>query len=281
MMTALLGSVLLLAGLAPARAAVVEDFTGFANGTVDTNKNGVLDIEDDGGKTNGWSSRQFAAYVLLKVPGMDKPVLSAPKASGPRSWHAMGKAHGQDVAKATKVELSYRLAMRNQYSTANVWLSDGNQNGYGVSVSRHNYNQASIIKLRDCAIPWPSQMTGVSEWSNPAGEHSELLKDTISVGLQDDDFITFHLCLEQAAPGKPVKLTLWYTGSTKEFPDTSYEKPAQQLMDDGSGKVFNADGKFGPVFDLAALTFVALTAETPDMADAEIRFGTLEVTASK
>ncbi|HEY3377700.1 MAG TPA: hypothetical protein VGL77_09430, partial [Armatimonadota bacterium] len=226
--TALLCGALLVLGLGwgqtPGHAAVVEDWTTLANGTTDSNKNGYLDLGDDGAKTDDWLCRQISAYQLETLPGAKEPVLTLKPASGPPTWHAAGKAHKQTLTGVTTIDLTIPIAGRTAYVSGEVWLSDDLQNGYGFIYSRGNYNAASIFKLRGCTVGFDANAT--SDWTAQYGERP---KDLISIGLQNNDFITMHLRLEQVGAGKPVTATLWYTGSTKEFPDTSYEKPAQQL----------------------------------------------------
>lgn len=261
----------------PVAAGVVEDFTGLANGTVDSDKDGVLTLDDEGAKRGDWTGRQFSPYEVVPWGEKKTPVLRMRPDSGPFDWHAIGKRHQQDLTKATAVEFVTRIAATNVFSTCRVWLGEASENGYGLEYSRGNYNQAGIVKLRGNERKFADNDLGPTcSWTV---EHNGP-GDKVSVGLQQNDFITFHLRVEQEAPGKPVKLTLWYTGSSKEFPDTSYEQPAQQLLDDGSGKVFFADkDSFGPVFDLKALTYIGISCQQPKGDDAVLCIGALEVTS--
>ena len=138
------------------------------------------------------------------------------------------------------------------------------QNGYGIftNIIYPGINQATIVKFRGSTVPFaPSPGSPIANWVVPLGEHYD---QTVKVGgLFATDFIgfiEFHLRLQQAAPGMPVTLTLWFTGSN--VADTSFTTPVQQLVDDGSGSVFNnGAGGFGPVIDLNNLTYLAFTGQ--------------------
>ena len=233
---------------------VFEDFEAWPLGTV---PNGFPTV------INGWSIRNGNAYSIANLGSpQNKSVVLAP--NGPSTWHTAGKPHQVSVTNGA-IEISGQIALNARDNpVGQIWLSDALQNGYGIftNIIYPGENHASIVKFRGSTVSFaPSPGSPTANWVVPLGEH---YKQTVKVGgiFATDfiGFIEFHLRLQQAAPGMPVTLTLWFTGSN--VANTSFASPVQQLVDDGSGSVFNnGAGGFGPVIDLTKLTYLAFTGQ--------------------
>lgn len=209
---------------------------------------------------NGWIMRAPGSYSINNVGGAQGQVLASTVSAGGNINQTAGKLHGVDLT-GEVVDLSGQVALSGAFTAlAQLWLSDSNQNGYGIYFNRNNYNQASIIKFENSTIAFGGQ----AQWAVQQGEHSGT---TVTVGGQNDGFIDYHLRLQQSAPGAAMTLTLWFTNSN--VPDTSFASPAMQLVDDGTGSVFFNNGTnaitgqpcptFTAPFNLASLQYVALT----------------------
>lgn len=237
-----------------------EDFSNWENGRVDSNKNQILDVLDDGSSTNGWVGN--VSYTIQNWA--DGRVLAVGGGrSRPLAWNQIGKAHELKLAGEKAVELTMRVANQRERgaSFVSVWLSDEFRNGYGMSYGgiypMKNRVGVRIFKLRDNVVPFndTKQPKFSSEAGEPQPEQMKSLSDMVSTG----QFIDLHLRIEQASPDASVTLTLWNTGS-QEVADTSYEEPLLRMEDDGKGSVFHgADGSYGPVFNLDALAYIGLS----------------------
>lgn len=249
----------LLAGTAHA-GNLFEDFSKWENGRVDSNKNQILDVLDDGSSMNGWAGN--VPYTVQDWPEGKVLAVGGGRAR-PLAWNQIGKPHELKLAGERAVELTMRVANQRERgaSFVSLWLCDEFRNGYGMSYGgiypMKNRVGVRIFKLRDNVLPFSEtkQPKFSTEAGEPQPEQMKSLPDLVSAG----QFIDFHLRIEQAAPDAPVTLTLWNTGS-QEVADTSYEEPLLRQEDDGKGSVFHgADGSYGPVFNLDALAYVGLS----------------------
>lgn len=182
-----------------------------------------------------------------------------------------GKAHGLDISNNTAIEISFRLAASGNtggsFTQGFVWLSDANQNGYGINTVRFNYNQACIFKVSGGTTPFGNTTTATVQQDNP------VLGTTVKVGIQNNDWIEYHLRLEQASPGEPIKLIMWQTGSN--VADTSYLYAAQTKFDNGNGTASFT----GPLINIRNLTYVGFTA-VPESSSYYVKIDDIEVDSS-
>ena len=235
-------------------ATVFEDFEAWPLGTVPSGFPTVI---------NGWSIRGGSDYSIANMGSPQNQVIVL-SPGGPNTWHTAGKPHQVSVTNGA-IEISGQIALNARSNPAGqIWLSDSLQNGYGIftNIVGDGDNKASIVKFRDSTVPFaPSPGSPTANWAVALGEHYDQ-PVKVGGGFASDfiGFIEFHLRLEQSAPGMPVTLTLWFTGSN--LADTSYANPAQRLVDDGGGTVFNnGAGGYGPVLDLTNLTYLAFTGQ--------------------
>lgn len=237
-----------------------EDFSKWENGRVDSNKNQILDVLDDGSSMNGWTGN--VPYTIQDWPEGKVLAVGGGRAR-PLAWNQIGKPHELRLAGEKAVELTMRVANQRERgaSFVSVWLSDEFRNGYGMSYGgiypMKNRVGVRIFKLRDNVVPFSDtkQPKFSSEAGEPQPEQMKSLSDLVSTG----QFIDLHLRIEQASPDAPVTLTLWNTGS-QEVADTSYEEPLLKMQDDGKGSIFHgADGSYGPVFNLDELAYIGFS----------------------
>jgi hypothetical protein len=228
-----------ISGLAVAAPTYYEGFeTGWANGV-----SGNL---SDG--TYPWTIRTPGNWSIQDDGAPQNNVLQFNGAMNNEVWWTGGGQHGVTIpptyGKAV-IDLHVRVKQDPTAVTRDnawVWLSDSNQNGYGVNIYKagNGNNYAGIRKLRNSTTAFG----GVPGWSqsSPMG-YSQ-------VGTDDDDFIHYHIRLSQTGSG-PLTVWLWQTESN--MADTSFMNPLQVWTDDGVS--------YGSIIDLTSLTWVGVTAD--------------------
>lgn len=234
----------------------LDDFEDrWANGTDDgdTSPHDIDDLGDPGASANGWTFRSIDNWQTNALGAPHGTVLELSRyGTGQSSWHTGGRQHGVPLSGATKLHLSFDLAVGQRHDAAMVWLSDATQNGYGIVVANAgtfgNPLQVRLTKLRGNTENFGA---GTVSWTDGQWG-ADVVGASVDYGaVAHDDFTSFHLLLAQSAPGGNVTLTLWYTDAPNG--DTSLASPAQSYTDTGAA--------FGTVIDLSDLTYAAVTAQ--------------------
>ncbi|MEX2672122.1 MAG: hypothetical protein WD294_08450 [Phycisphaeraceae bacterium] len=195
-MTLLAVAALTVGSTAPANAAFTEDFSSWEN-------NGDGNLDGGGAELNGWALNGAHRYHVRTLD--DRPdVLDNHAASSDETGKSGGKAHGQDLTGATQIDLSFTMQIHFVDSVGQIWASDGNQNGYGLSIlggdeSTNATNTLSIIKLSG-----GTQAFGGNRDATQQGSASVDYVPEVSTDFED-----LHLRIEQAAAGDAVTLTAW------------------------------------------------------------------------
>lgn len=222
-----------------------ETFATYANGT-----NGNL--AGTGANVNGWSWRQDGLSVWNVAPGGADQLLKT-STSYPAGWQIGGKSHNLDLSSAKEATLKIRVAATGLYTNIWIWLSDPLKNGYGIDYMRFNLNQAGIFKDIGRWEPFGHYLE-YYDWYALEGNCDPTNPSTCAtVAEQYTNYMWLYLKLEQSAPGQPLKMTLWHTGSNTA--DSSYENPDMVKWDGGPNDAFQYD-----TIDLKELTWVGVTA---------------------
>lgn len=255
---------ILLAVLGPSLAPLCasqqfeENFSQMTSGPADTNNNSHRDLADDGAEVGEWTARGQEVWTV-EVPENQtekRLILRGWNAS----WHPLGRPHGVQVGSRRALELSMTVSVTKQRTQNWAWLSDELQNGYGLSYGGKE-NSIRLIKLVENKTPFGPHRDR-SMWVQEQGQ-LEMPDIPLPEQLPEDSPLTFHLRIEQAKSGEPVKLTVWHS-SPEGGTETTYESPLLQVTDDGTGsqvslKVTGAT----PVIDLDTLTWIGISGTRP------------------
>jgi hypothetical protein len=247
------GTLLCLSQAASAVTSFTENFeTGWTN-----NVDGNLGT---GASTGGWTLRDAPRYSLQTSPSPQDAVLQFNGGAHNQSWWWAGTQHG--VTPQTNAQGNTELLISGEIRQAPtndardlawLWLANSVGDGYGVFVTRggsSSNNVATVFKSYGGTNP----LSGTPTLNMGSANNNGFFPVSSSVvGITNNDFINFHVSLEQAAAGAPVTMNLWSTGSNTN--NTSYETPLMTWVDDGT--LTGAGG----ALDLTNLTWVLLTAE--------------------
>ena len=219
----LVGGLLVIA--APVYAAFVEDWSTLSNGTGNR-----LSSED--ASLAGWTFNGAKLDCYTESAGMLRSV----SGKGTVADRTAGKLHGQNVAAATSVDLSFELKMTkggavdSEIGMVDIWLSGEFQNGYGLRMTRSfSENNAQAVAFFGSNAPFGSKRSG-----------GVLTSDTATYSTAGlDSFYTVNLRIEQDRAGASVMMTVWTN-------EGSYDSPLLTWTDDSEE------------VDLSQLTYVAL-----------------------
>ena len=215
----------LLAGvlMTPAYASFIEDWSTLSNGT--GTKLSAVDANLAGWTFNSAKLGDYAASsgALKGVGG-----------GGSITDKTAGKLHGESVGSATSIDLSFDLRTLNPVNDtkdgqAEVWISDANQNGYGLQINRtYTENTLRLIQRKGGTTSYGSSRTGgyvTGGW--PAA---------VAYGTVLDDYQTLHLRIDQASgKGTTMTLTAWTDAESFASPlstwDLTYTKVFTEISD--------------------------------------------------
>jgi len=235
-----------------------ENFSTMVSGPTDTNKNSHRDLADDGAEKGEWVARGIEVWSV-EVPE-NQSELRLVLYGGNASWHPMGRLHGVALSGRRALELSMTVSVSKQRIQNWAWLSDELQNGYGISYGGKE-NSVRLIKLTENGTPFGPHRDR-SMWVQSFGQ-LEMPDIPLPEQLPEDSPLTFHLRVEQAQSGGPVKLTIWHS-SPEGGTETTYESPLLQVIDDGTGaEVALKEAGATPVIDLDSLTWIGISGTRP------------------
>jgi len=247
----------------PNTVTQIDDFeTGWVN-----DSNGTI-----GGpfaQTNGWTIHNAHMFTITQN-GEENDYLFQQPPANVSSEHTAGKAHGVSLDGVEWAEVSFKMGQQGWPTRGFVWLSDENQNGYGVQVYRLNYNKAGIVKFAGNSTPFGQAAAWLKKNNDPCEPPFGLdYDDTVTSSLHNIDFMTFHLRLEQPLVEnemglRPVSMKMWYEGSN--ILDTTNTEPAMVKIDDGYGGQFP---EAPTVIDISDLTYIGFTSAGHDVEDSD------------
>ena len=182
---------------------LLEDFeTGWANGTTDSNANGVLDLGDTGATVNGWLCRSKASYVYQSTGG--NPDGNIDQFTWNWNWNAMGKVHGYDLTQGLPVVVQFDVgSLADSGDDALIALTDNLSSGYWLHAER---TSSSELTLRIKQIVDADSPYGVGNNKGISGTWTDLATYKIS-DLDAADFAEFHTFYMKITP------TTQYSGS--------------------------------------------------------------------
>lgn len=258
---------------------LIDDFSELANGS-----GGSLAGID--ANTGQWNSQNFSKWKVVDAGGTHGNAMAIAVFDTPMQI-SMGRAHGQDVSSAKWIEMSVDVkaeGLNNPNKDSYVinrmfWISDANQNGYGVFFSSYKginefenlRNSLCALKCFDGTYPFGSWGPAVSVAGSPYW-HEDVIRPagfdfyytSADWPYATKEWMTIHIRLEQSAPGEPVKFTAWITGLGEH--NSSYLDPIMQVID--NGQTFSAgDPRYyvTNIYDITKLTHIGHTAYNHDV----------------
>ena len=225
----IIGSVLLMSAL-PAQA-FLEDFSTLSNGSGEN-------LSADDANLAGWT---FNAANIDRYKA-ESGALKERSGAGSTSDKTAGKLHGVSVSAETAIALSFDAKLVNtgdqsRPGQVDVWMSDANQNGFGLRITR--LNSTNLVR----AIAFSG---GTTAFGGVRNATRKLSVNTAYATTDLNAYSTLNLRIDQFAPGADIILTAWSTNN--------YADPLLTWT--------NA----APSLDLSDLTYIGLALDRPTTA---------------